>query len=56
VVKSLSTEEKREIQTLLQQHLCEKIYFNFKVAQVEQDRDELKLSANIQELKLLIEE
>jgi pyruvate/2-oxoglutarate dehydrogenase complex dihydrolipoamide dehydrogenase (E3) component len=60
VVKSLSTDEKREIQLLLQQYLREErrdeIYTNFKVAQVEQQEGELKFSSNINELKQLIEE
>lgn len=60
VIKSLSTDEKREIQLLLQQYLREErrdeIYDNFKLAQVEQQKGELKFSANIKELKQLIEE
>jgi transcriptional regulator with AAA-type ATPase domain len=60
VVKSLSTDEKREIQLLLQQYLREErrdeIYINFKAAQVEQQKGELKFSSNIKELKQLIEE
>lgn len=60
VIKSLSTGEKREIQLLLQQYLREErrdeIYDNFKLAQVEQQQDELKFSSNPQELRQLIEE
>jgi transcriptional regulator with AAA-type ATPase domain len=60
VVKSLSTDEKREIQLLLQQYLREErrdeIYVNFKESQVEQQKGELKFSSNIKELKQLIEE
>lgn len=59
-IKSLSTDEKREIQLLLQQYLREErrdeIYANFKAAQVEQHKGELKFSSNIKELKQLIEE
>ncbi len=60
VIKSLSTDEKREIQLLLQQYLREEcrdeIYNNFKLAQGEQQRGELRFSSNIEELKQLIEE
>ena len=60
VIKSLSTDEKREIQLLLQQYLREErrdeMYGNFKSAQVEQQKGELKFSSNIQELRQLIEE
>jgi hypothetical protein len=60
VIKNLSTEEKHEIQLLLQQYLREErrdeIYDNFKSAQVEQHQDELKFSSNIDELRQLIEE
>ena len=60
VIKSLSTDEKREIQMLLQQYLREErrdeIYDNFKSAQVEQQKGELKFSSNIKELRQLIEE
>jgi hypothetical protein len=48
------------IQLLLQQYLREErrneIYNNFKLAQVEQQKGELKFSSNIEELKQLIEE
>jgi hypothetical protein len=60
VIKSLSTDEKREVQLLLQQYLREErrdeIYNNFKSAQVEQQNGELKFSSNIEELQQLIEE
>ena len=60
LVKSLATDEKREIQLLLQQYLREErrdeIYYNFKTAQVEQQKSELKFSSNIKELRQLIEE
>jgi transcriptional regulator with AAA-type ATPase domain len=60
VIKSLSTDEKREIHLLLQQYLREErrdeLYNSFKSAQVEQQKGELKFSSNIEELKQLIEE
>lgn len=60
VIKNLSTDEKREIQLLLQQYLREErrdeIYANFKSSQIEQQKGELKFSSNINELKQLIEE
>jgi hypothetical protein len=59
-IKSLSSEEKLEIQLLLQQYLREErreeIYQNFQVAQVEQQNSELQFSSNINELRQLIEE
>jgi hypothetical protein len=59
VIKSLSTDEKHELHLLLQQYLREErrdeIYNNFKSAQVEQKKSELKFSSNIEELKQLIE-
>ena len=58
-IKGLSTEEKQEIQLLLKQYLREErreeIYENFKVAQMEQQKGELKFSSNINELRKLIE-
>ncbi len=52
VIKSFSTDEKREIQLLLQRYLCEErrdeIRSNFKSAQVEKQRGEFKYSSNIQ--------
>ena len=60
VIKSLPTDEKREIHLLLQQYLREErrdeISNNFKLAQVEQQKGELQFSSNIQELRQLIEE
>ncbi|AKG24771.1 hypothetical protein IJ00_20840 [Calothrix sp. 336/3] len=60
VVKNLSTDEKREIQLLLQQYLREErrdeIYANFKTAQIEQQEGKLKFTSNINELKQSIEE
>jgi hypothetical protein len=60
VIKGLSTDEKQEIQLLLNQYIREErrdeIYDNFKLAQVEQQKGELKFSSNINELRQLIEE
>ena len=60
VIKSLSTDEKQEIQLLLNQYIREQrrdqIYDNFKLAQVEQQKGEMKFSSNINELRQLIEE
>jgi hypothetical protein len=60
VIKGLSTDEKQEIQLLLNQYIREErrdeIYDNFKSAQVEQQKGELKFSSNINELRPLIEE
>lgn len=59
-IKSLSTDEKQEISILLQQYIREErrdqIYDNFQLAQVEEQKGELKFSSNINELKQLIEE
>jgi hypothetical protein len=59
-VKDLSIDEKEELQMLLKQYLREErreeIYNNFKSAQEEEQRGELKYSANIDELKKLLEE
>jgi len=59
-IKSLSTEEKQEIQLLLRQYLREerreKIYENFQTARVEEQNGELKFSSNINKLRQLIEE
>jgi hypothetical protein len=59
-VKSLSISEKQEIQSLLNQYLREErreeIYENFKLAQSEELRGELKFSSNLDALKQLIEE
>lgn len=60
VIKGLSTDEKQEIQLLLNQYIREerrdRIYENFKLAQVEQQKGELKFSSNINELRQIIEE
>jgi hypothetical protein len=60
VIKSLSTDEKSEIQLLLTQYLREErrdeISENFSEAQVEQQKGELKFSSNTSELRKLIEE
>lgn len=59
-IKNLSTEEKHEIQLLLQQYLREErrdeIYENFRVAQAEQQKGKLKFSSDIKTLKQLITE
>ena len=60
IVKSLSTDEKREIQVLLQQYLREErreeIYNNFQSAKIEEQKGELKFSSSINDLKQFIEE
>jgi hypothetical protein len=59
-VKDLSIDEKEELQMLLKQYLREErreeIYENFKLAQAEERRGDLKYSANIDELKRSIED
>ena len=59
-IKSLSTEEKQEIQLLLRQYLREErreeIYENFQAARVEEQNGELKFSCDINTLRQLIEE
>ena len=59
-IKALSLDEKREIQSLLEQYLREErrieVYANFKSAQTEEQDSELKFSSNIEELKQLIED
>lgn len=59
-IQRLSSDEKQEIQLLLQQYLREErreeIYENFKSAQIEQQNDKLKFSANLSELRRAIEE
>ena len=59
-IKSLSADEKHQIQLLLQQYLREErrdeMYENFSAAQAEQQKGELKFSSNITELKQLLEE
>lgn len=58
-IKTLSTDEMQEIQLLLKQYLREErreeIYANFKSAEIEQQKGELKFSANVNELRQLIE-
>ena len=59
-IKELSTEEKQEIQLLLNQYLREErreeIYQNFRSAQKEQQHNNLQFSSNIDELKQMLEE
>ena len=59
-IKSLSFEEKQEIQTLLAQYLREErreeLYNNYRMSRIEEQSGELKFSSNINELKQLIEE
>ena len=59
-IKSLSVEEKQEIQLLLRQYLREErreeIYNNFMMSKAEEQNRELKFSSDINKLKQLIEE
>lgn len=59
-IKSLSVDEKHEIQLLLKQYLREErreeMYKNFSAAKQEQQKSELKFSSNITELKQLLED
>jgi hypothetical protein len=59
-VKSLSIDEKLEVQQLLQQYLRderrEEIYRNSKAAQAEEQSGTLKFSSDINELKQMMEE
>ncbi|GAA6615473.1 hypothetical protein [Scytonema sp. NUACC26] len=59
-IKSLSIEEKQEIQFLLEQYLREdrreEIYNNYMRSKAEEQNGELQFSSNINELKQLIEE
>ena len=59
-MKSLSIEEKQEIQLLLSQYLREErreeIYKNLKITQAEEQNGKLKFFNNINELKQLIED
>ena len=59
-LKSLSIEEKQEIQLLLSQYLREErreeIYENLKKSQAEEQSGILKFSSKINELRQLIEE
>jgi 3'-phosphoadenosine 5'-phosphosulfate sulfotransferase len=54
-VKDLSIDQKEELQMLLKQYLREErreeIYDNFELVRAEEQRGELKYSANINELK-----
>ncbi|MFQ4135431.1 hypothetical protein PGN35_003855 [Nodosilinea sp. PGN35] len=60
VIKNLSTDEKREIQLLLQQYLREErrdeIHANFEVAQAEHENRGLTFSSDIHELKQMVED
>ncbi len=59
-IKNLSLEEKQEIQALLSQYLREErreeIYNNYQKSISEEQQGELNFSANIDELKQLIED
>ena len=59
-LKSLSIEEKQEIQLLLSQYLLEErreeIYDNFRKSQAKEQSGILTFSSNINELRQLIEE
>ncbi len=58
-IKSLSFEEKQEIQTLLAQYLREErreeIYSNFQESRLEEQNGELNFTSTLNELKQLIE-
>lgn len=58
-IKGLSTEEKQEIQSLLEQYIREErreeIYENFEASQVEERKGELKFSSTLDQLKQLME-
>ncbi|QQE63431.1 hypothetical protein GFS31_00960 [Leptolyngbya sp. BL0902] len=60
VIKSLSTDEKLELQLLLQQYLREEhrdeMLANFESAQAEQQSGELTFSSDINALRQLIED
>ena len=60
VVKQLSTDEKEEVQRLLQEYICEerrdRIYNNLRQAQQEEHRGELQFSASTSELKQMLED
>ena len=59
-IRSLSLEERQEIQNLLTQYLREErrdeLYQSYQRSLLEEQGDELKFSSNINELKQLIEE
>ena len=58
-IKKLSTEEKQEIQTLLNQYLREdkreKIYQNLQSTQEEYKKGELEFSSDINQLKQMLD-
>lgn len=60
VIKNLSTDEKLEIQLLLQQYLREErrdeMQANFAIAQTEQQNGELTFSSDINKIRQLIED
>ena len=59
-IKNLSFTEKQELQALLAQYLREErreeIYSNYQNSRLEEQREELNFSSNIDELKQLIED
>jgi CRISPR/Cas system-associated protein Cas5 (RAMP superfamily) len=59
-IKSLSVEEKQEIQMLLAQYLREErreeMYNNYEQSRLEEQSGDLKFSSNLDELKQLLEE
>ncbi len=59
-IRSLSLEEKQEIQNLLTQYLREErrdeLYQSYQTSLFEERNGELKFSSNINELKQLLEE
>ncbi|BAT52706.1 hypothetical protein NOS3756_16470 [Nostoc sp. NIES-3756] len=59
-IKSLSFEEKQEIQLLLQQYLREErrqeIYDSYKKAKLEEKNSNLKFTTNIYQLKQMMED
>ncbi|BAY39604.1 hypothetical protein NIES2111_39800 [Nostoc sp. NIES-2111] len=59
-IKSLSFEEKQEIQLLLQQYLREErrqeIYDSYKKAKLEEKNGDLKFTTNIDQLKQMMED
>ncbi|MGF1590207.1 MAG: hypothetical protein ACFCU7_13360 [Pleurocapsa sp.] len=59
-IKSLSLEEKQEIQALLAQYLREErreaIYINYQKSRLEEQNSKLIFSSNVDELKQLIED
>ncbi len=59
-IKTLSTDEKQEIQFLLNHYICEdrrdEILNNFNLAQTEAQNGTLNFSSDVDELKRLIED